>query len=69
MLKCSCGYDTDVIDSRVYNNVVRRRRVCKHCKERFTTREIGDAEYQELLRRDKAFADFLRMAGLEQKRG
>jgi hypothetical protein len=41
-----CESDTKVIDSRPSKDGIRRRRVCKKCGHRFTTREyvIKDAE-------------------------
>lgn len=39
-VKCRCGEDTDVLDTRLAGlNCVRRRRVCRGCGRRFTTWE------------------------------
>lgn len=38
-MKCGCGHDTRVVDSRHSAGVVRRRRVCEHCGTRTTTWE------------------------------
>lgn len=35
-----CGGDTTVIDSRVYEDHVKRRRLCLKCGKRFSTKEI-----------------------------
>jgi hypothetical protein len=44
-----CGSDTKVTDSRPSKDGIRRRRECKKCNHRFTTREyiIKDAEESE----------------------
>lgn len=44
MICPECGGDTTVIDSREMNRGahIRRRRACKSCQCRFTTREIVD---------------------------
>lgn len=39
-IRCKCD-DTCVVDSRVIENQVRRRRECKKCGKRFTTNEIA----------------------------
>ena len=49
---CSRG-DTGVIDSRPTGARVRRRRECKHCGERFTTREELAREFPKIVKRDK----------------
>jgi hypothetical protein len=41
----------EVIETRASNGIVRRRRRCRvHDNEIFTTREISDKEYKNLLR-------------------
>ncbi len=51
-MKCRCGGETDVIDSRDgQHNTVRRRRECKVCGFRVTTYEaVGDENTLMLLR-------------------
>lgn len=39
---------TRVIDSRVVKGATRRRRVCKRCRQRWTTYEITDKAFQFL---------------------
>jgi transcriptional regulator NrdR family protein len=44
-----CGTDTKVVDSRpIGGGVVRRRRHCPYCRERYTTYEIAEEEYKQL---------------------
>jgi len=50
-----CGSDTRVINSRLSENIVRRRRQCKSCGYKFWTYEILEAEYFE----DKRKIDLL----------
>lgn len=45
--------DTSVIDSRSSGARVRRRRQCKHCGWRFTTREELAREFPRIVKRDK----------------
>ena len=54
--------DVIVIDTRDVdkNNAVRRRRVCKSCGVRFSTYEISDDIYIELLRRSVIYEDFVK---------
>lgn len=59
-LACPCGANTYVLDTR-YNlqrTVVRRRRLCKACGARTTTREYRDGQGLEIL-------DVLRRARME----
>ncbi len=37
-----CGRDTTVLDTRMIESFLRRRRECAHCKHRFSTYEIDD---------------------------
>ncbi len=37
-----CGRDTTVLDTRMIETFLRRRRQCLHCKHRFSTYEIDD---------------------------
>ena len=45
-MKCSCGGDLKVMETREFNNVVYRRRKCLVCDKRMFTAEgfIPDAE-------------------------
>ena len=38
-MRCSCGGDTRVVDSRVQDVGLRRRRLCMDCGNRFSTLE------------------------------
>lgn len=38
-MRCKCGGDTRVVDARVLENGVRRRRLCMDCGFRFSTLE------------------------------
>lgn len=38
-MKCSCGGDTRVVDSRPQETSLRRRRLCVQCGRRFSTLE------------------------------
>jgi len=38
-VRCKCGGDTRVVDARVLENGVRRRRLCMDCGFRFSTLE------------------------------
>ena len=42
------GNDTMVVDSRIRNGVVRRRRMCMSCKKRFNTLEVPEEELRVL---------------------
>ena len=55
---CSCGFSSQVIDSRLVREVgVRRRRACEHCEERWTTIEISIEDYTALIQqRDQVFS-------------
>lgn len=43
-MKCECGSDTKVVDTRIIQNKQRRRRVCIECGNRFSTIEILESE-------------------------
>lgn len=56
-----CGADdTKVIDSRLANegHVVRRRRECQHCTERFTTFESAELVMPRIIKRDGSRVPF-----------
>lgn len=56
MLSCpDCGSPTAVVDSRDYNSYLRRRRLCKSCRKRFTTYEKIALEDSELSAYREAF--------------
>lgn len=38
-MRCSCGGDTRVVDSRLIDKALRRRRICMECGNRFNTLE------------------------------
>jgi transcriptional regulator NrdR family protein len=38
-VRCSCGGDTRVVDSRIIGASLRRRRLCMECGKRFSTLE------------------------------
>ena len=61
-MRCpSCSReDTSVIDSRSTGARVRRRRQCKHCGERFTTREELAREFPKIIKRDERREDYQR---------
>ena len=42
------GVDTIVVDSRSRNGIVKRRRMCLSCKQRFNTLEIPEEELRVL---------------------
>ena len=46
-MKCRCGADTSVVDSRVVPDGMRRRRQCEGCGKRFTTWETTYAPHQK----------------------
>lgn len=50
--------DTQVIDTRVSGEQVRRRRECKHCKSRFTTYETIERQLPRVLKRDGTWEAF-----------
>ncbi len=50
--------DTKVIDSRLVNDQVRRRRECINCNERFTTYEIVEVILPRLIKRDGSCVQF-----------
>lgn len=50
--------DTNVIDSRAVGERVRRRRQCKHCDHRFTTREEMAREFPKIIKRDQRREDY-----------
>lgn len=42
-MKCvRCGRDTAVLDTRMVDHMLKRRRECGHCGHRFSTYEIDD---------------------------
>lgn len=47
-MRCQCGSDSNVIDSRplMDGHAIRRRRVCQECKARWTTYEVRDHSAQ-----------------------
>ena len=45
----NCKMRTFVIDSRSYNGIVRRRRMCKFCNTRFNTYEVHEENIDSLL--------------------
>jgi len=53
-MKCAyCGYhDSKVVDSRVANDCVRRRRQCLHCERRFTTYERMQLDSFVIVKKD-----------------
>lgn len=46
-MRCSCGGDTRVVDSRVQDLGLRRRRLCLECGKRFSTLETVLPEVQK----------------------
>jgi transcriptional repressor NrdR len=50
--------DTQVIDTRVSGEQVRRRRECKQCKARFTTYESVERQMPRVLKRDGTWEAF-----------
>jgi transcriptional repressor NrdR len=52
--------DTKVMDSRLVNEVnqVRRRRICSHCNERFTTYETVELIMPRVIKRDQSRVSF-----------
>lgn len=68
-MKCVyCQHDTRVVDSRETNDIIRRRRECLNCGERFTTHERPSLELniikkdgtRELFTRDKLKAGLVK---------
>jgi transcriptional regulator NrdR family protein len=53
---------SDVVDTRATKDAVRRRRICRHCQERFTTyeRAIDPSVFEEQRGRAKVIATELR---------
>lgn len=53
-MRCLCGADTGVKDSRVKKGYVWRRRKCQGCGEVFTTYETirGDSTKEDVIRED-----------------
>jgi transcriptional regulator NrdR family protein len=43
-MKCACGSDTKVVDTRLIEDKQRRRRVCLTCGNRFNTLEVLESE-------------------------
>jgi transcriptional repressor NrdR len=61
--------DTRVIDSREYPDSVRRRRECRACHRRFTTRERVEKAVLTVVKRDGRREDFMRekiLAGMRK---
>lgn len=46
-MKCACGADTKVVDTRLVEGRQRRRRVCMDCGKRFNTYEVHEHELPE----------------------
>jgi transcriptional repressor NrdR len=53
-----CGGESNVIDSRVSADGVRRRRTCGACKRRFTTYEKVGAPSLKVMKRDQSVEPF-----------
>lgn len=51
-MRCRCGGDTQVTDSRVIEEGMRRRRHCTSCNRRFTTYETTAKPANHAARRD-----------------
>jgi transcriptional regulator NrdR family protein len=47
-MKCQCGGETKVIETRMGEANLRRRRECLKCQERFTTYELRVDSVSEL---------------------
>lgn len=43
-MKCSCGEDTAVTETRTVDGILRRRRRCKVCEYTFWSKEIFDRD-------------------------
>jgi transcriptional regulator NrdR family protein len=43
-MKCQCGADTKVVDTRLIEGKQRRRRACLECGSRFNTFEVLESE-------------------------
>lgn len=48
-MKCECGGQLFVVETRPVRNTVKRRRECKRCGERWTTYEVS-AEAAKLIK-------------------
>jgi len=65
-MKCiKCGKSTKVLDSRIENNCVRRRRLCKICALRFTTYETPEPLNLKVIKRNEEIEIFNRQKILE----
>ena len=58
-LKCKKP-DTKVIDSRVSNNCVKRRRLCLKCHFRFTTYELPEPLDLKVIKKDQSIENYNR---------
>ena len=47
-----CGGESRVVDTRVEQGIVKRRRICSWCEKRFSTVEIEKTKYEEMLATD-----------------
>ena len=47
-----CGGESRVVDTRVEQGIVKRRRICSWCEKRFSTVEIEKAKYEGMLATD-----------------
>jgi transcriptional regulator NrdR family protein len=43
-MNCSCGGETQVAETRIVDEIIRRRRKCKKCEYVFWTKEVFDRE-------------------------
>ena len=47
-----CGGESRVVDTRVEQGIVKRRRICSWWEKRFSTVEIEKTKYEEMLATD-----------------
>ncbi len=53
---CHCARGSDVVDSRATKEFIRRRRICRGCRARFTTYELAIDPFVFEQQRDRAKA-------------
>lgn len=59
--KCGC-VDSYVIDSRQNTELIKRRRKCCHCRNRYNTVEINADEYEKMKKQEYIAQKFIDLA-------
>jgi transcriptional regulator NrdR family protein len=70
-MKCSCGGETRVVDSRLLDKALRRRRTCMECGNRFSTLETAIPEVERKpkpVKKDPAYTPAEVAAKIKQKK-